>query len=310
LATELWTEKWRPKTLSEYVFRDEQQKRQLHAWVADGVLPTLLFTGGPGTGKTSISRVLINELKVHPLDFKYINASNNNGIDEMRTTITNFASMMPVGDMRYVLLDEFDFVTPNAQAAFRGIIENFQSTCRFIMTANYPHKISPAIHSRAQGFHIESLDINEFTSRIAEICIAEGVEIDLDTVDSYVQATYPDLRKCINMVQQNVLDGVLAKPTAGDNQSTTDWMVNAVELFKVKKYYEARQLICSKARPEEYDDIYKFLYRNLHFWGEERVKQDQAVVTIRDGLVKQVSCADVELNLAATLIELAAIAES
>jgi replication factor C small subunit len=210
---------------------------------------------------------------------------------------------MPFGDLKYVLLDEADYITPNGQAALRGVMEMYHTSCRFILTCNYPQRIIPALHSRCQGFHIEKLDINEFTARIAKICIDENIEVDLDTLDTYVQASYPDLRKSINLVQQNVVDNALQKPQEGD-QSASDWMLQVVEMFKAGQYKQARELIVSQARPEEYDDVYKFMYRNLELWGTTEQQQDQAVVIIRDGMVKSVSCADPEINLSATLIEL------
>jgi replication factor C small subunit len=237
------------------------------------------------------------------MDILEINASNENNVETIRNKITNFSSTMPFGDLKYVLLDEADYITPNGQAALRGVMEMYHTSCRFILTCNYPQRIIPALHSRCQGFHIEKLDITEFTARLAQICIDEGVEVDLETLDTYVQASYPDLRKSINLVQQNVVDGVLQKPQDGDG-STSDWMLSAIELFKAGQYKDARTLICSQARPEEYDDVYKFMYRNLSLWGDTEMKQDQAIVIIRNGLVKSVSCADPEINLAATLIEL------
>ena len=232
---------------------------------------------------------------------------NKQGIDVkkdvIRDRITNFVSTMPFGEFKYVLLDEADYITPNGQAALRGMMEMYHTTARFILTCNYPQRIIPALHSRSQGFHIEKLDINEFTARIATICVEEGVQIDIETLDTYVQASYPDLRKSINLVQQNVVDGVLQKPQDGD-AAQSDWMLSMVELFKAGKYKEARTLICDQARPEEYEDIFKFLYRNLELWGADPLKQDQSIVIIRDGMVKSVSCADPEINLSATLVEL------
>ena len=305
---ELWTEKYRPSSIGTYVFRDEGQRQQVSGWVQEGALPHLLFSGAPGVGKTTLAKVLLHELEVDDLDVLEINASNENNVDTIRNKITNFASTMPFGDIKYVLLDEADYITPNGQAALRGVMEMYHTSCRFLLTCNYPQRIIPALHSRCQGFHIEKLDVTEFTARLAQICIDEGVEVDLDTLDTYVQGSYPDLRKSINLVQQNVVDGVLQRPQAGDN-ATSDWMLNAVELFKAGQYKEARTLICSQARPEEYDDVYKFLYRNLQLWGETEEKQEMAIVKIRDGLVKSVSCADPEINLSATLIELTMIAE-
>jgi len=303
---ELWTEKYRPSNTADYVFRDDAQKRQIDNWISEGALPHLLFSGAPGTGKTTLAKVLLSELGVMDLDILEINASNENSVDVIRSKITNFSSSLPFGDYKYVLLDEADYITPNGQAALRGVMETYHMSCRFILTCNYPNRVIPALHSRCQGFHIEKLDITEFTARIATIGISEGVELDLDTLDSYVQATYPDLRKAINSVQQNVVDGVLQRPQAEDHASS-DWMLQAVELFKQGQYKPARELIVGQARPEEYDDVYKFLYRNLQLWGDSDAKQEQAIIVIRDGMVKQPMCADPEINLSATLIELTLI---
>jgi replication factor C small subunit len=300
---ELWTEKYRPTDIQSYVFRDGKQKQQVAGWVSEGALPHLLFSGAPGTGKTTLAKVLLQELEVDNMDILEINASNENNVDTIRNKITNFSSTMPFGDLKYVLLDEADYITPNGQAALRGVMEMYHTSCRFILTCNYPQRIIPALHSRCQGFHIEKLDVTEFTARIAQICIDEGVEVDLDTLDTYVQASYPDLRKSINLVQQNVVEGVLQKPQVGD-QAQSDWMLSAIELFKAGNYKEARTMICSQARPEEYDDIYKFMYRNLDLWGTTDIQQDQAIVIIRNGMAKSSLCADPEINLAATLIEL------
>ena len=300
---ELWTEKYRPSSIGTYVFRDEGQRQQVSGWVKEGALPHLLFSGAPGVGKTTLAKVLLQELEVDDMDILEINASNENNVDTIRNKITNFSSTMPFGDIKNVLLHEADYITPNGQAALRGVMEMYHTSCRFILTCNYPQRIIPALHSRCQGFHIEKLDINEFTARIAQIGLDEGVQLDLETLDTYVQASYPDLRKCINLVQQNVVDNVLQRPQDGD-QAQSDWMLNAIEMFKGGDYKGARTLICSQARPEEYDDIFKFMYRNLDFWGTTEQQQDQAIVLIRNGMAKSSLCADPEINLAATLIEL------
>ena len=300
---DLWVEKYRPNSIDTYVFRDDNQHMQVAGWLEDGALPHLLFSGAPGTGKTTLAKVLLQELDVDSMDILEINASNENSVETIRSKITNFSGTMPFGDMKYVLLDEADYITPNGQAALRGVMEMYHTSCRFILTCNYPQRIIPALHSRCQGFHIEKLDIKEFTARIATICIEEGVEVDLETLDTYVQATYPDLRKAINLTQQNVVDNVLQKPQDGDG-NTSDWMLSAVELFKAGKYKDARTMIVSQARPEEYEEVYKFMYRNLELWGKTELQQDQAIVIIRNGIAKSVAVADPEINLAATLVEL------
>lgn len=208
-----------------------------------------------------------------------------------------------------VLTHNCDFMTPNGQAALRGVMEQYHTSCRFLLTANYPSRIIPALHSRCQGFHIEKLDQVEFTARIAEICVTEGVELDLDTLDTYVKATYPDMRKCINLVQQNVVDSALTKPNRSDNTNSSDWMLAAVEQFKAGQYKQARTTIVSNARAEEYEDIYRFMYQNLELWGSTEQQKDAAILKIRQGLCNVPLCADPEINLAATMVELSMIAQ-
>jgi len=301
---ELWVEKYRPKTMDGYVFRDEAQKQQVKTWIKDKTIPHLLFSGNAGIGKTTLAKLLFNELEVNDLDILEINASRTNSVDDVRDKIVNFVQMIPFGDFKVVLLDEADYLSPNAQAALRGVMEEYHTTARFILTCNYPNRIIPAIHSRCQGFHIAKIDQTEFTARVAEICITEGITPDLDTLDTYVKATYPDLRKCINMVQMNSQDGQLLAPHEGDS-GEQDWKLDMVELFKAGKVQDARKLLCGTVRPEEMEEIYRWLYTNIELFGEEEQQQDNAVLIIKQGLVDHTLVADPEINLAATLIQLA-----
>lgn len=207
-----------------------------------------------------------------------------------------------------ILTHNCDYLTPNAQAILRGVMETYSNHSRFILTCNYPNKIIPALHSRCQGFHIEKTDQTEFTARVATILISENVEFDLDTLDTFVKVTYPDLRKCINMVQQNVSEGRLLSPTSTDKGSE-DYKVEMVELFKSRKIREARKLVCSRARPEEIEEIYTWLYQNLDLLGDTEEQKDSALLIIKQGLVDHSLCADAELNLAATLVKLARVVE-
>ena len=263
----------------------------------------MLFSGNAGIGKTTLAKLLFNELEVNDLDILEINASRTNSVDDVRDKIVNFVQMIPFGDFKVVLLDEADYLSPNAQAALRGVMEEYHTTSRFILTCNYPNRIIPALHSRCQGFHIAKIDQTEFTARVAEICITEGVTPDLDILDTYVKATYPDLRKCINMVQMNCQDGSLLAPHEGDT-GESDWKLDMVELFKAGKIHDARKLLCGTVRPEEMEEIYRWLYDNIELFGDEE-KQDTAVLTIKQGLVDHTLVADPEINLSATLIRLA-----
>jgi DNA polymerase III delta prime subunit len=303
---QLWVEQYRPKDVEGYVFRDEAQRDQVKQWIKAGSIPHLLFSGAAGIGKTTLAKILINALNIDTYDVLEINASRTNSVDDIRDSVVNFVSTMPFGDFKIVLLDEADYLSPNAQAALRGVMEEYSQTARFIMTCNYPHKIIPALHSRCQGFHIEKVDHTEFTARAATVLVTEGVDFDIDTLDSYVKATYPDLRKCLNLLQMNTVEGKLKRPSE-TGTGTADYKLAMVDLFKAGKIREARTLLAAQARPEEMDEIFRWMYDNLNMWSKTPEGQDEAILVIRKGLVNHVSCADAEINLSATLVELSQI---
>ena len=303
---ELWVEKYRPKTVDGYVFRDEAQRRQIQNWIKEGTIPHLMLSGSPGIGKTTLAKLLLNELEIPEFDVLELNASRERGIGEIRERITNFISMIPFGRFKVVLLDEADYLTQDAQAALRGVMEEYSSTSRFILTCNRPNQIIPAIHSRCQQMHFSSIDQTEFTARVATILVEEDVDFDLDTLDTYVKTTYPDLRKCINFVQQNTQDKKLTTPNSDDAGSgSAEWRVEMVNLFKKGKIQDARKLVCSKARPEEIEEIYRWLYDNLDLFGKDDDTKDSALLIIKQGLVDHTLIADPEINLAACLVKLA-----
>lgn len=305
----LWVEKYRPKTVEDYVFMDDRQRQQVVKWIETRNPPMCLFSGPAGTGKTTLAKLIVHQLGIDKYDILEINASRENSVDDMRTRITGFAQTMPFGDLKIIILDEADHLSPNAQAALRGIMEEYHATVRFFLTANYPNRIIPAIHSRCQGFHIDKLDLTEFTARVATVLVNENVEFELETLDTYVKATYPDMRKCLNSCQMNTIDNRLVLPNENVEGSTSDYRIEAVELFKKGKIREARKLLCAQVRPEEMEDLIRWAFDNLDLWAKTEEGKDQAILIIRNAAVNASFVADHEINVSAMITELAGIAK-
>ena len=304
---ELWVEKYRPAKVDGYVFVDDAQRDQVQQWIRDGSIPHLMLSGSAGTGKTTLAKLLINELGVDEYDVMWANGSKEARKIEWVDKLIGFCQTMPFGKFKVVLIDEADYMNKDSvQPALRNLMEDYSQTVRFILTCNYPHKIIAPLHSRCQGFHIVKTDHTEFTARVATVLLEENVAFDMDVLDSYVKATYPDLRKCLNLVQLNSQDGELKQPSATD-KSARDWRLDCVDLFKRGRVRDARSVLCQNSSPEEAEDVFRWMYDNLDLWGDTPERQDQAIVIIRNGLVNHNAVADVEINLSATLIELAGI---
>lgn len=309
MAADLWTERYRPATLDDYVWESPIQRRKVEEWISAGALPQhYLFSGPPGIGKTSLALMLMQVLNVPMADVLKIPASRERKIDEIQAQILAHCQTIAWGDsgIKYVILDEADQLSAHAQKLLRNEMEEYADVCRFILTCNYPNRIIGAVHSRVQGIQFKALDREEFTVRLGEILTREEVTFEIDNLLQIVEATYPDLRKAINLSQGSVVQGTLHAPASGA-EVTKDYLIEMVALMASGRATEARRVVIKSAQVEEYPDIYRFLYRNLELFGDTVDAQERALIEIRDGLVNHTLVADPEINLAATLVTLSRI---
>ena len=251
----LWVEKYRPTTLENYV-GNETIKNKIADYLKQGSIQNLLFHGVAGTGKTTLAKLIAKNLNC---DLLYINASDERGIDTIREKIIPFASSMSFNDVKIVILDEADYITPQAQATLRNTIESCSKTTRFILTCNYLERIISPLQSRCQTFEIIPPSKTEVIEHVSDITAKEAMlEVSVNDIQKVVSTHYPDIRKIINTIQGSIVDGVLKiDDTSLKNTQLGGLIVDA--LIRKAKLSEIRQIIADSGS-REFDDLFKYIY--------------------------------------------------
>lgn len=303
----LWVEKYRPATLDGYIFQNAQHKKAFSNMISNRAIPHLLLSGIQGTGKTTIAQILIEQLNIDPTDLLVINASDETGVDTMRDKIKSFISTFSMSGIKIIQLEEADYLSQAAQAVLRKYTEDSNPEARFILTCNYEHKIMPAIRSRCQQYQFKASDKDDIAMFIAKILIEEKIDFDIELLDKYVAVGYPDIRKILNIVQQNSIAGTL-QPLL-DVSESGDYKFQILDLLTVDNWSAVRTVACNNVAKDEWEDLYRFLYENLA--KSEKFSNpnnfDNGIIVIADFLYKNSAVADQEINFAACAIMLSQI---
>ena len=299
LEHSLWCERYRPKNLSTYV-GNEHLKEKVARYIAVEDVPHLLLYGKAGTGKTTLAKIVVNNIDC---DYMYINASDENKVDDVRNKIKTFASSVGFKSLKVIILDECDYLTPNAQAALRNLMETFSKHCRFILTCNYVERIIDPIQSRCQLYKVVPPSKKEVAQQMVKILDLESVEYQLDDVAMIVNAGYPDIRRVINSSQRQVVDNKLSVDVSSIIQN--DYKVQLLEkLTQGAPFRDVRQLIADNSI-NDYSELYRLLYDELETYSNGRVAE--CIMAIAESQYKDVMVVDKEINFMSLIIELITI---
>ena len=295
----LWVEKYRPQTLDTYIGNDHL-KSKVEVYLESGDLPHLLLYGKAGTGKTTLAKLLVNNIEC---DYLYINASDENNVDTVRTKVKNFASTIGFKDMKIIILDECDYITPNAQAALRNLMETFSKHCRFILTCNYVERIIDPIQIRCQSFQIVPPSKSEVAKHLHSILVNENVIDNMEDIKVLVDSGYPDIRRIINSAQRNVVKGKLKLDTSSIIQN--DYKLKLLKILETQNkknaFKDVRQLLADN-KITDFADLFRLLYDEVDNWGKGHVAECILIIARYELSDSQV--VDKEINAMAMLIEL------
>ena len=299
LEHSLWVEKYRPNTLDTYI-GNEHLKSKVSVYLESGDLPHLLLYGKAGTGKTTLAKLLVNNIEC---DYMYINASDENSVDTVRNKVRGFASTMGFKDYKIIILDECDYITPNAQAALRNLMETFSKHCRFILTCNFVERIIDPIQSRCQSFQVIPPSKKEVALHIHNILNEEGVASKMDDVAGLVNAGYPDIRRVINSCQRQCVDGMLVV----DKQSLveSDYKMKLLEIIKTqnkKDAFKGVRKLLADSQVTDFAELYKLMYDEVDSYGTGHIAE--CILIIAKYQLSDSQVVDKEINAIAMIIEL------
>ena len=296
----LWVESYRPTVLEDYV-GNEHLKSKVEGYLETGDIPHLLLYGRAGTGKTTLAKLIVKSVDC---DYMIINASDENNVDTVRNKVKNFASSMGFKKWKIIILDEFDYMSPNAQAILRNLMETFSQHCRFILTCNYVEKVIEPIQSRCQSFQIVPPTKKDVAVQISKILTSESVSFEPKDLVPIIDAGYPDIRKIINTCQMNSIKGKLQVDT--QNLLENDYKMKVIEILKSSddkrnKYTNMRQTIID-SRVTDFSELFTMLYEKV----DEYAPQNTAnvIIALSEGQNKHFNAIDKEIPMAATLIEI------
>jgi DNA polymerase III delta prime subunit len=295
----LWVEKYRPSNLDTYIGND-QLKSKVKVYLESGDLPHLLLFGKAGTGKTTLAKLLVNNIEC---DYLYINASDENNVDTVRSKVKNFASTMGFKDYKIIILDECDYITPNAQAALRNLMETFSKHCRFILTCNFVERIIDPIQSRCQTFQVIPPNKNDVAKHLHNILTQESVDYDREDLAILVNSGYPDIRRVINGAQRQSVDGklVIDKQSIVEN----DYKLKLLEILEKqdkKSAFNNTRKLMADAKVTDFADLFRLLYDEVDGYGRGHIAE--CILVIAKYELSDAQVVDKEINAMAMIIEI------